>query len=76
VLDVADHAAVIAFCHIQKIGLVVIGPEAPLVAGPAPAPTRSATHIAVAALRSEALADIMEHPFDFVIARRFRCTSS
>ncbi len=33
VLDVADHAALIAFCHLQKIGLVVIGPEAPLVAG-------------------------------------------
>ncbi len=32
-LDVADHAAVIAFCTRAMIGLVVIGPEAPLVAG-------------------------------------------
>jgi phosphoribosylamine---glycine ligase len=33
VLDVADHNAVIAFCRLQNIGLVVVGPEAPLVAG-------------------------------------------
>jgi phosphoribosylamine---glycine ligase len=32
-LDPADHAAVIAFCRKAEIGLVVIGPEAPLVAG-------------------------------------------
>ncbi|MGZ8399966.1 MAG: phosphoribosylamine--glycine ligase [Methyloceanibacter sp.] len=32
-LDVADHAAVISFCKEQDIALVVIGPEAPLVAG-------------------------------------------
>ena len=32
-LDVTDHAAVIAFCQAQTIGLVVIGPEAPLVDG-------------------------------------------
>lgn len=32
-LDVTDHAAVIAFCDAQAIGLVVIGPEAPLVDG-------------------------------------------
>src|SRR5215475_14869607 len=32
-LDVADHAAVIAFCRANKIGLVVVGPEAPLCAG-------------------------------------------
>jgi phosphoribosylamine---glycine ligase len=32
-LDVTDHAAVIAFCRAQKIGLVVVGPEAPLCAG-------------------------------------------
>jgi len=31
--DVADHAAVISFCKAKDIGLVVIGPEAPLVAG-------------------------------------------
>ncbi|MCB1503720.1 MAG: phosphoribosylamine--glycine ligase [Hyphomicrobiaceae bacterium] len=32
-VDVADHGAVIAFCRAHDIGLVVIGPEAPLVAG-------------------------------------------
>lgn len=32
-LDAADHAAVIAFCRTHDIGFVVIGPEAPLVAG-------------------------------------------
>jgi phosphoribosylamine--glycine ligase len=32
-LDVTDHAAVIAFAQEQTIGLVVIGPEAPLVDG-------------------------------------------
>jgi phosphoribosylamine---glycine ligase len=32
-LDVADHAAVVAFCRQHRIDLVVVGPEAPLVAG-------------------------------------------
>ena len=32
-LDMADHQAVIEFCRDKAIGLVVIGPEAPLVAG-------------------------------------------
>ena len=32
-LDSADHPAVAAFCHAHAIALVVIGPEAPLVAG-------------------------------------------
>jgi phosphoribosylamine--glycine ligase len=32
-LEVTDHAAVVAFCEAQRIGLVVIGPEAPLVDG-------------------------------------------
>ena len=32
-LKVTDHAAVIAFCRAENIGLVVVGPEAPLVAG-------------------------------------------
>lgn len=32
-LDVTDHAAALAFCEAQAIGLVVIGPEAPLVDG-------------------------------------------
>ena len=32
-LDPADHAAVAAFCHGNGVDLVVVGPEAPLVAG-------------------------------------------
>ncbi len=32
-LDAADHAAVTGFCTAEGIGLVVIGPEAPLVDG-------------------------------------------
>ncbi len=32
-LKVTDHAAVIAFCKAEQIGLVVVGPEAPLVVG-------------------------------------------
>ena len=32
-LDIADHAAVIAFCQSHKIDLVVVGPELPLCAG-------------------------------------------
>jgi phosphoribosylamine---glycine ligase len=32
-IDITDHAAVVAFCKANKIGFVVVGPEAPLVAG-------------------------------------------
>ncbi len=32
-LDVTDHAAVVAFCRLETIDLVIVGPEAPLVAG-------------------------------------------
>ena len=32
-LDLTDHAAVVAFCREAAIGLVVVGPEAPLVDG-------------------------------------------
>jgi phosphoribosylamine--glycine ligase len=32
-LDLADHASVASFCKLMRIDLVVIGPEAPLVAG-------------------------------------------
>jgi phosphoribosylamine--glycine ligase len=32
-LDIADHAAVTAFCRREKIDLVVVGPETPLAAG-------------------------------------------
>ncbi|MGA2124635.1 MAG: phosphoribosylamine--glycine ligase [Xanthobacteraceae bacterium] len=33
VLDIADHAAVVAFCRLMRIEFVVVGPETPLVAG-------------------------------------------
>ena len=32
-LDLTDHAAIAGFCKLMNIGLVVVGPEAPLVAG-------------------------------------------
>ncbi|MEX0954473.1 MAG: phosphoribosylamine--glycine ligase [Rhizobiaceae bacterium] len=32
-LDIGDHDAITAFCKDKDIGLVVVGPEAPLVAG-------------------------------------------
>jgi phosphoribosylamine---glycine ligase len=32
-LEVTDHAAITTFCKEKQIGLVVVGPEAPLVAG-------------------------------------------
>ncbi|CAH0498397.1 phosphoribosylamine--glycine ligase [Novosphingobium sp. CECT 9465] len=32
-LELTDHAAVVTFCEAQRIGLVVVGPEAPLVDG-------------------------------------------
>src|SRR3954466_940382 len=32
-LDITDHAAIIGFCKASKIDFVVVGPEAPLVAG-------------------------------------------
>ncbi|CAD5298004.1 phosphoribosylglycinamide synthetase phosphoribosylamine-glycine ligase [Bosea sp. 62] len=33
VLDIADHRAVADFCKLQGVGLVVVGPEGPLVDG-------------------------------------------
>jgi phosphoribosylamine--glycine ligase len=33
VLDIADHEAIANFCKLQRIGLVVVGPEGPLVDG-------------------------------------------
>src|SRR5450631_3595420 len=32
-LDLADHAAIVAFCKAKAIDFVVVGPEIPLVAG-------------------------------------------
>lgn len=54
-LPVSDHAAVVAFCKAEGVGLVVVGPEAPLVAGlvddlqaagiPAFGPTKAAAQL-------------------------------
>jgi phosphoribosylamine--glycine ligase len=33
VIDITDHAAVIAFCRLMAVDFVVIGPDAPVVAG-------------------------------------------
>jgi phosphoribosylamine--glycine ligase len=33
VLDIADHAAVVSFCRLMRIELVVVGPDQPLVDG-------------------------------------------
>jgi len=54
-LDLTDHAAVLAFCKTHRVDLVVVGPEAPLVAGivddleadgvPAFGPTRAAARL-------------------------------
>ncbi|CAO4136124.1 phosphoribosylamine--glycine ligase [Methylorubrum extorquens] len=54
-LSVSDHAAVVAFCRAEGVGLVVVGPEAPLVAGlvddlqaagiPAFGPTKAAAQL-------------------------------
>ncbi|MEM9329820.1 MAG: phosphoribosylamine--glycine ligase [Pseudomonadota bacterium] len=33
VLDVADHSAIVDFCRANDVSFVVVGPEAPLVAG-------------------------------------------
>jgi phosphoribosylamine---glycine ligase len=33
IINVADHAAVLAFCRIMNVDFVVVGPEGPLVAG-------------------------------------------
>jgi phosphoribosylamine--glycine ligase len=41
VIDVADHADVVAACHEFHIGFVVVGPEVPLVAGLADALTEA-----------------------------------
>ncbi len=32
-LAIDDHAAIVDFCRLREVGLVVVGPEAPLVAG-------------------------------------------
>ena len=54
-LEVTNHAAVVDFCRLMNIGFVVVGPEAPLVAGlvddldragiPAFGPTKAAAQL-------------------------------
>lgn len=44
-LDVSDHAAVVAYCREKAIDLVVVGPEAPLVAGLADALTDAGVRV-------------------------------
>ncbi|MCO5063249.1 MAG: phosphoribosylamine--glycine ligase [Rhizobiaceae bacterium] len=44
-LDMDDHAAIAAFCKEKNIGLVVVGPEAPLVAGLADALRAAGTRV-------------------------------
>ncbi len=44
-LDVTDHAAVVAYCREKAIDLVVVGPEAPLVAGLADALTDAGVRV-------------------------------
>ncbi len=41
-LDLTDHAAVVSFCRHNAVGLVVVGPEAPLVDGIADSLTAAA----------------------------------
>jgi phosphoribosylamine--glycine ligase len=54
-IDVDDHVALVDFCRVQRVDLVVVGPEAPLVAGivdalaaagiPAFGPTKAAARL-------------------------------
>ena len=44
-LDPADHVAVLSFCHNNQIGLVVIGPEQPLIGGLADALGREGVRV-------------------------------
>ena len=67
-LDLTDHAAVAGFCRDRRIDLVVVGPEAPLVAGVADA-LRSAG-VAVfgpnaAAAQLEGSKGLMVRSYDF-----------
>ncbi len=66
-LDPADHAAVVAFCRAEAVDFVVVGPEAPLVAGlvddlaaagiPAFGPSREAARLEGSKAFTKALCD-------------------
>ncbi|HWJ89181.1 MAG TPA: phosphoribosylamine--glycine ligase [Pelagibacterium sp.] len=71
-LDVADHQAVIEFCRAERIDLVVVGPEIPLVAGIADdlraagiavfGPSREAAQLEGSKAFTKALCDEMNIP--------------
>ena len=61
-LDVADHAAIVAFCRANAIDLVVVGPEVPLVAGLADDLT--AARIKVLTERRDVRTDVTPDQFD------------
>lgn len=71
-LDVADHQAVIDFCRAERIDLVVVGPEVPLVAGIADdlraagiavfGPSREAAQLEGSKAFTKALCDEMNIP--------------
>ncbi|MXO51860.1 phosphoribosylamine--glycine ligase [Erythrobacter gaetbuli] len=80
-LDVADHAAVERFCRDNGVGLVVIGPEAPLVDGladslraagiPAFGPSKAAAQLEGSKAFTKELCERANIP----TARFVRCTS-
>ncbi|MCB9993266.1 MAG: phosphoribosylamine--glycine ligase [Hyphomicrobiaceae bacterium] len=71
-LDASDHNAVAAFCEAESIGLVVVGPEVPLVAGLADdlrergilvfGPSRAAAQLEGSKAFTKALCDEMHIP--------------
>ena len=80
-LDMSDHDAVVAFCKQHSVGLVVVGPEAPLVAGladdlrradiPVFGPSAAAAQLEGSKGFTKALCDEAGIP----TARYVRCTS-
>lgn len=72
VLDVADHSTVVEFCRTERVDLVVVGPEVPLVAGIADdlraagiavfGPSREAAQLEGSKAYTKALCDEMNIP--------------
>ncbi|WP_223478448.1 phosphoribosylamine--glycine ligase [Oricola indica] len=72
VLDVTDHGKVVDFCRVNGIGLVVVGPEAPLVDGladslkavgiPVFGPSAAAAQLEGSKAFTKALCDRMDIP--------------
>jgi len=71
-LDASDHDAVVSLCRAEKIGLVVVGPEQPLIEGivdqleaegiPAFGPTKAAAQLEGSKSFTKALCDRMNIP--------------